>query len=87
MLFYACYRVCHGFRLAKGNDYFWVDFDTFESSSIFGDSWGSIDNWFKPKTETPSGNLALPKTVKHSVATSVCVCFWMCMRERGEGNR
>jgi len=33
---------------------------TFESSSIFGGSWGSIENWLKPKIEPPSGNLACP---------------------------
>jgi len=32
---------------------------TFESSSIFGGSWGSIENWLKPKTkQPPSENLA-----------------------------
>jgi len=31
-----------------------------ESSIIFGDSWGSIENWLKPKTEPPLGNLASP---------------------------
>jgi len=33
---------------------------TFESSSIFGGSWVSIENWLKPKTKPPSGNLACP---------------------------
>jgi len=32
----------------------------FKSSIIFGGSWGSIENWLKPKTEPPSGNLACP---------------------------
>jgi len=32
---------------------------TFESSNIFGGSWGSIKNWLEPKTEPPSGNLAV----------------------------
>jgi len=36
---------------------------TFESSSIFGGSWGSIENW------PPSGNLACTKSVKRSVAS------------------
>jgi len=27
---------------------------TFESSSIFGGSWGSIENWLEPKIEPPS---------------------------------
>jgi hypothetical protein len=33
---------------------------TFESSSIFGGSRGSIEKWLKPKIEPPSGNLACP---------------------------
>jgi hypothetical protein len=33
---------------------------TFESSSIFGGSWGSIENWLEPKIAPPSGNLAFP---------------------------
>jgi len=33
---------------------------TFESSSIFGDSWGSIEIWLKPNTKPPSENLACP---------------------------
>jgi len=31
---------------------------TFESISILRGSWGRIENWLKPKTEPPSGNLA-----------------------------
>jgi len=38
------YRVCHEFRLTKYNDYFWLILTTFESSSIFGGSWGKIEN-------------------------------------------
>jgi len=34
---------------------------TFESSIIFGGSWGSIEYWLKPKTKPPSENLACPK--------------------------
>ncbi len=30
----------------------------FESCSIFGSSWGSIENWLEPKTKPPWGNLA-----------------------------
>jgi len=33
---------------------------TFESSIIFGGSWGSIENWLKPKIEPSSENLACP---------------------------
>ncbi len=33
---------------------------TFESSSVFGDNWGSIENWIDPKTKPPSGNFACP---------------------------
>jgi hypothetical protein len=32
----------------------------FESSIIFGGSWGSIENWLEPKTKPKSGNLACP---------------------------
>jgi hypothetical protein len=31
---------------------------TFESSSIFGGRWGSIENWLEPKTEPTLENLA-----------------------------
>jgi len=34
--------------------------NTFESSSIFGGSWGSFENWLEPKIEPPSGDLACP---------------------------
>ena len=37
-------RVCHGFRLAKQDDYF-------EPSVIFGGSWGGSGNWLVPKTK------------------------------------
>jgi len=33
---------------------------TFESSSIFGGSWGNIENCFEPKTEPPMGKLGVP---------------------------
>jgi len=33
---------------------------TVESSSIFGGSWGSIENWLEPQTEPPLENLACP---------------------------
>jgi len=33
---------------------------TFESSSIIGGSWGSIESCLKPKIKPPSGNLACP---------------------------
>jgi len=33
---------------------------TFESSNIFGGSWGSIENWLDLKTKTPSENLVCP---------------------------
>jgi len=28
----------------------------FESSNIFGGSWGSNENWLKPKTKPPLGS-------------------------------
>jgi len=34
---------------------------TFELSSIFGGSWGSIEDWLEPKTEPPLGKLACPE--------------------------
>jgi len=34
--------------------------DYFESSSILGGSWGSIENWIEPKIEPPSGKFACP---------------------------
>jgi len=33
---------------------------TFELSSIFGGSWGSIENWIELKAEPPAQNLACP---------------------------
>jgi hypothetical protein len=33
---------------------------TFEWNSVLVGSYGSIENWLKPKTEPPSGNLACP---------------------------
>jgi len=30
----------------------------FELSSIFGGSWGSIENWLEPKIKPQTGNLA-----------------------------
>lgn len=34
-IFNYFYRVCHGFRLTKKEDYFWVAFATHEASIIF----------------------------------------------------
>jgi len=39
---------------------FWSILVIFESSILFGGSWGSIENWLVPKTDPPSGNLACP---------------------------
>jgi len=33
---------------------------TFELSSIFGSSWGSIENWLEHKIGPPSGNFGCP---------------------------
>jgi len=38
----------------------WLLLTIIESSSVFGGSWGSIENWLEPKTKLPSGNLACP---------------------------
>jgi len=40
----------------------------FVNKSVVRGSWGSIENWLETKTEPPSGNLALPKSVKRSVS-------------------
>jgi len=37
---------------------FGLIFTTCELRIIFGDSWGIIENWLKPKIEPPSGNFA-----------------------------
>jgi len=42
---------------------------TFESSSIFGGSWGSIENEFEPKNQTTVRKFSVPKSVKCSVLT------------------
>jgi len=39
------YRVRHGFRLTKEEDYFWVSLNHFFEAAIF-----DIENWFAPKT-------------------------------------
>ncbi len=43
--------VCHGFRLAKQDCYFWVMFHHFWSNFHFWGSWSSIKNWLKSKTK------------------------------------
>jgi hypothetical protein len=42
------YRVCHGFRLTKRDDYFAGDFDLFKLSMVFRGSWDSLINWLEP---------------------------------------
>jgi len=36
---------------------------------FFGGSWGSIENWLKPKTEPSSGNLACPNPFSDLVSS------------------
>ena len=36
------YRVCHGFRLTKRDDYFWVTFDHFWSKHHFFEAAGAL---------------------------------------------
>jgi len=56
---YESYRVYHrSKRLPKRDDFFVLILAIFESSSIFGGSWGSIENWLEPKAKPPLGNLA-----------------------------
>jgi len=54
--------VCHGFRLAKWDDFYQVKFDHFEIECHFSRQLRhvSVENWLEPKTEPPSGNLACP---------------------------
>jgi len=33
---------------------------SFKPSIILGGSWGSTENWLKPKAKPPSGNLSCP---------------------------
>ncbi len=54
------YRVSHGFRLTKQDDYFWVDFDHFWSEHHFWGSWGSSENLLEPRIRPPLANLACP---------------------------
>jgi len=54
--------------------------NTFESSSIFGGSWGSFENWLEPKTKPPLGNLACPKSVKRSIGQFIVDTFSICYK-------
>ena len=59
------HRVCHGFRLTKGDDCFWVTFDHFWSRHHFFNAagavakigwslnWSSSANLLKPKSKPP----------------------------------
>jgi len=53
---YGFYRVCHRLRLTNRDDFLGLILTTFEMTSFFGGSWGSIGNRLEPKTEPPSGN-------------------------------
>ncbi len=44
---------------------FGLIFTTFALSINFGGSWGSIENWLKPKTNPPSGILACHSVCGH----------------------
>jgi len=50
-------QVCHGFRLIQLDGYFQADFDHFRIEHLFWGSWGSSENWHKPKTKPPLANL------------------------------
>ena len=47
------YRVCHGFRLMKRDDYFWVIFNPFWNEGHYLRQLGSSENWLEPKTLPP----------------------------------
>jgi len=45
-------------------------------SSIFGGSWGCIENWLEPKIKPLSGKLACQnKSVKRSLCEKLCFRF------------
>ena len=52
--------MCHGFRLTKRDDYFWVNFDHFWIKQYFWRQLGLYWNMVEPTTTPPSGNLARP---------------------------
>jgi len=54
------YRVCHGFRLKKRDDYFSVNFDHFMIEQNFWRQKGQYWRLAQPKTEPRLGNLACP---------------------------
>ncbi len=60
------YFTCNTTECVTDLDY-WIEMiifglilTTYDSSSIFGGSWGSTEDWLEPKTEPQSGNLACP---------------------------
>ena len=63
----GCYRVCHGFRLRKQIDYFWVTFDHLTGSDVF---WDSRENWLEPKTD--SQQLGLTKLSFVQIPDTLC---------------
>ncbi len=62
-----CYRLCHGFRLTKRDDYFWVDFDHFWIKQYFWRQLGQYWNLTRALNWTTIGKFCLPKSAKRSV--------------------
>jgi len=62
------YRVCHGLRLMKQEDYFWVNFDHFWIEHYF---WRLLGQYWKlspAQNQTTIRKFSLPKSMKRSVA-------------------
>ena len=70
------YRVCHGFSITKRDDFFRVHFWTFlnRSSVVFWGSWGSIENWLKPKIKPPIQILACVQ-IRETLCSSIASCL------------
>ncbi len=61
------YRVCHGFRLAKRDDYFWVNFHLFKIENHFYRQLWQVCNSAWASNRSNICKFSLPKSVKHSV--------------------
>jgi len=64
------YRVCHGFRLTKQDDYSWVHFKHFWNKQHFMRQLGQYQKSAQTKNQPTIWNFSLPKSVLHSVVLS-----------------
>jgi len=74
--------VCHGFRLTKRDDYFWVDSDHFWIDQYFWRQLGQYWKLARALKRTTIGKFSLPKSVKRSevllVFPNLNVCTFKC---------